>query len=99
MAQALKGASTSSATMARVGLSDYQDNLAEIKAQFPNQTVHGLFFPQQSPNADYAKALAAQTQVLELPDFSEDLFFKTDPIHLTSAGHQTLAGALTEQLR
>ena len=61
--------------------------------------MYGLFFPQQSPNADYANALAAQTQVLALPDFSEDLFFDTDPIHLTADGHQTLADALTEQLR
>ena len=99
MAQALQGDSTASATTARVGLSDYQDNLAEIKAQFPNQTVYGLFFPQKSPNADYGSALAAQTQMLELPDFSEDLFFDTDPIHLTTDGHQTLADALTEQLR
>ena len=40
-------ASAAPATTARAG--DYQDNL-EIKAQFPNQTVYGLFF-QISPNA------------------------------------------------
>ena len=99
VAGALRGQQRAQAVTERVSLADYADNLIELKRHFPSQSIYGLFFPQQDPRPEYELALAEQTTLLELPNFSTDLFFDADPIHLTADGHQTLADALSNQLR
>ena len=98
LGQALRSPHNPPALIPRVSRDAYIQNLNAIKAIFPKRPIYGLFFPQIEGNPSYQEALAAQTHLLDVPAFSAELFFETDPIHLTAEGHQQLATALQGQL-
>ena len=75
----------------------FKDNLVRIKNAFPKAVVHFYMFPQVSIDKEYDEVVNTVSHI-RISEFSEDLFFEHDPIHLNAKGQQVLFEELNSQL-
>lgn len=82
----------------RVSPEHFEENLSGLVALAGDTPVVLLAFPQIHPADEHIAAMARVGPPVVAPQLSRDLFFPSDPIHLTVAGHQALAQQLAEAL-
>lgn len=74
----------------RVSPADYAENLAALRALYPDAELRVLVFPHPADRGPWTAAAAPLGPVLD-PGFRAEWAFAEDPVHLTAAGHRALA--------